>query len=63
VNWFGNRHARPRPSTAASSTARASRFGWDSGSRFFSTVIGLAIGLVTGFSRPVDAIVMRIMDG
>jgi peptide/nickel transport system permease protein len=29
----------------------------------FSTVIGLLIGLVAGFSRPVDAIVMRIMDG
>ena len=28
-----------------------------------STVIGLAIGLVTGFIRAVDAIVMRIMDG
>jgi len=28
-----------------------------------STVLGLAIGLVTGFSRWTDAIVMRIMDG
>ncbi|HUN46375.1 MAG TPA: ABC transporter permease [Stellaceae bacterium] len=28
-----------------------------------STVIGLAIGLVTGFSRVTDAIVMRVMDG
>jgi peptide/nickel transport system permease protein len=28
-----------------------------------STVLGLAIGLVTGFSRWADAIVMRIMDG
>ena len=28
-----------------------------------STVIGLAIGLVTGFMRRVDAVVMRIMDG
>jgi peptide/nickel transport system permease protein len=28
-----------------------------------STVIGLSIGLVTGFVRKVDAIVMRIMDG
>jgi peptide/nickel transport system permease protein len=28
-----------------------------------STVFGLAIGLVTGFSRWADAIVMRIMDG
>jgi peptide/nickel transport system permease protein len=28
-----------------------------------STALGLAIGLVTGFSRWVDAIVMRIMDG
>jgi peptide/nickel transport system permease protein len=29
----------------------------------FSSVVGLAIGLVTGFSRIADAIVMRIMDG
>src|SRR5690242_1556588 len=29
----------------------------------FSTALGLAIGVVTGFSRWVDAIVMRIMDG
>jgi peptide/nickel transport system permease protein len=28
-----------------------------------STVIGLAIGLVTGFMRWLDAIVMRVMDG
>src|SRR5262245_61456331 len=28
-----------------------------------STVIGLVIGLTAGFSRVVDAIVMRIMDG
>jgi peptide/nickel transport system permease protein len=29
----------------------------------FSTVVGLAIGLVTGYIRWLDAIVMRIMDG
>jgi peptide/nickel transport system permease protein len=29
----------------------------------FSTVIGLAIGVVAGFTRWVDAVVMRIMDG
>ena len=28
-----------------------------------STLIGLAIGLVTGFSRIADAIIMRVMDG
>jgi peptide/nickel transport system permease protein len=28
-----------------------------------STALGLAIGMVAGFSRPVDAIVMRVMDG
>jgi peptide/nickel transport system permease protein len=28
-----------------------------------STALGLAIGLVTGFSRWVDAVMMRIMDG
>ena len=30
---------------------------------FFSTLLGLAIGLVTGFVRWLDAIVMRVMDG
>src|SRR5687767_4931041 len=30
---------------------------------FFSTLVGLAIGLVTGYIRWIDAIVMRIMDG
>ena len=29
----------------------------------FSTIVGLAIGLVTGFVRWLDAIVMRVMDG
>jgi peptide/nickel transport system permease protein len=29
----------------------------------FSTVIGLAIGLVAGFTRSLDAVVMRVMDG
>jgi len=29
----------------------------------FSTLVGLAIGLVTGYVRAVDAVVMRIMDG
>ena len=29
----------------------------------FSTGLGLAIGVVTGFTRSVDAVVMRIMDG
>jgi peptide/nickel transport system permease protein len=33
------------------------------GVALLSTGIGLAIGLVTGFSRWTDAIVMRIMDG
>ena len=29
----------------------------------FSTLVGLAIGLVTGYVRALDAVVMRIMDG
>jgi len=33
------------------------------GVAFFSTAFGLAIGLVAGFNRSVDAVVMRIMDG
>src|SRR3954464_2409642 len=30
---------------------------------FLSTALGLAIGLVSGFTRRVDAVLMRIMDG
>jgi peptide/nickel transport system permease protein len=30
---------------------------------FLSTVLGLAIGLVTGYLRWLDAVVMRVMDG
>src|SRR5581483_262979 len=30
---------------------------------FFATALGLAIGLVTSFSRITDALVMRVMDG
>jgi peptide/nickel transport system permease protein len=30
---------------------------------FFSSVIGLAIGMVSGFIRWADSIIMRIMDG
>jgi peptide/nickel transport system permease protein len=33
------------------------------GVALFSTAIGLAIGLVTGFSRVADTIVSRVMDG
>jgi peptide/nickel transport system permease protein len=33
------------------------------GVALFSTVLGLAIGLVTGFNRWADAMVMRVMDG
>ncbi|WP_408906501.1 ABC transporter permease [Roseomonas sp. E05] len=33
------------------------------GVAFFSSVIGLAIGLVSGFVRWADSIIMRIMDG
>src|SRR5262245_63844054 len=29
----------------------------------FSTLVGLAIGLVTGYLRWLDAVVMRVMDG
>jgi peptide/nickel transport system permease protein len=29
----------------------------------FATIIGLMIGLVSGYSRPVDAFMMRVMDG
>ena len=50
-------------STAARSTARASRSTVGISVALLATRIGLAIGVVTGFSRWIDAIVMRIMDG
>ena len=50
-------------STAACSTARACRSPSASRSRSSATLVGLAIGLVTGFIRWLDAIVMRVMDG
>jgi peptide/nickel transport system permease protein len=33
------------------------------GVAFFSTAIGLAIGLITGFNRLADALISRVMDG
>lgn len=33
------------------------------GAAVFATLIGLVIGLVSGYSRAVDAVMMRIMDG
>lgn len=33
------------------------------GVALLATSIGLAIGLISGYSRPVDAVMMRIMDG
>lgn len=33
------------------------------GVAIFATLIGLVIGLLSGYSRPVDAVMMRIMDG
>ena len=33
------------------------------GVALLATVIGLMVGLISGYSRPVDAVMMRIMDG
>jgi peptide/nickel transport system permease protein len=33
------------------------------GVALLATVIGLMVGLISGYSRPVDAVIMRIMDG
>ncbi len=33
------------------------------GVAILSTLIGLVVGLISGYSRPVDAVMMRIMDG
>ena len=50
-------------STRASCTVRASRWWSASLVALFSVAIGLVIGLVAGYVRWLDAIVMRIMDG
>ena len=58
-----HRHARPRRlQPRALRRARVARRS-ASRSRCSATLIGLAIGLVTGFIRWLDAIVMRVMDG
>jgi peptide/nickel transport system permease protein len=33
------------------------------GVAFFSTVVGLGVGLITGFNRLADALISRVMDG
>ena len=58
-----HRHARARRLQPRASTARACRSSSGIAVALFSTLLGLAIGLVTGFIRWLDAIVMRVMDG
>ena len=44
-------------------TARGSRSWSGLAVSIFAVAIGLAIGLVSGYVRVLDAIIMRIMDG
>ena len=61
TGWAPTRSAAT--STRASSTARERRSSVGIAVAVISVAIGLAIGLVAGYLRWLDAIVMRIMDG
>ena len=58
-----HRHAGPRHLFARRSTAPASRSSVGFSVAILASLAGLAIGLVSGFVRWADGIIMRVMDG
>jgi peptide/nickel transport system permease protein len=62
VNWLGTDHLGRDVFARTIHGARVSLFVGLSVA-LFSIAVGLAIGLVSGYFRRVDAVVMRLMDG
>ena len=61
-HWFGT-DMYGRTPTAGSSTAPGSRLFVGLVVAAITSVVGLAIGLISGFVRKLDNIIMRVMDG
>jgi len=61
--WVGYRHVWDATSIRVSSTAHAVSLTVGFGVAIAASIIGLAIGLISGFVRRFDNVIMRMMDG